>query len=222
MEGIRFTEEEINEVESSLDFGKLQGILPAIAVGEEGQVLMLAFMNREALRATLRTGRMHYWSRSRKRLWMKGEESGHYQYVLGLYADCDSDALLFRVRQVGPACHTGEGSCFLRPVRAYSGREVVLSELEGVIRARMGEPREGSYTSKVISAGPKEAAKKLGEEAVEVSIASLAEDKERTVSESADLVYHLLLLLQMKGIAFGEVLDELRRRRREKGRGNGG
>jgi len=214
MEGIKFKEQEIRKIINDLNFEKLQGIIPAIAVDEDGRVLMLAFMNREALERTLRTGMMHYWSRSKKRLWMKGEESKHYQYVLGVYTDCDSDSILFKVHQVGPACHTGEYTCFYRGLKEYKGGSEIVNELEEVIKERMRNPREGSYTSKVLKAGMKEAAKKLSEEAAEVSVAALAEDKERTVYEAADLLYHLVLLLQMKGVNMDDVYRELWRRRR--------
>lgn len=214
MEGIRFSREDALEFVNSMDFGKLGGILPAIAADERGRVLMLAFMDREALTKTLEEGKMHYWSRSKRRLWMKGEESGHFQYVLGVYADCDNDSLLFRVRQVGTACHTGEVSCFHRVVRSFAGGPEVLSELEGVIEERMKEPKEGSYTSKVLAKGIREAAKKVSEEAAEVSLAAVAEGRERTIYEAADLLYHLLLLLKMKGASMQDIYAELAKRRK--------
>ncbi|MEN3035418.1 MAG: bifunctional phosphoribosyl-AMP cyclohydrolase/phosphoribosyl-ATP diphosphatase HisIE [Candidatus Methanosuratincola sp.] len=213
-EGVRLSSEEINSLVKSLDFEKLGGIIPAIAVGEDGRVLMLAFMDEEALRRTLSTGMMHYWSRSRRRLWMKGEESGHYQYVLGVYADCDSDSLLFKVRQVGNACHTGEGTCFHKPVVDHLAAWEVPAELERVVKDRIANPRDGSYTSKIASGGLAKAAKKVGEEGVEAALAGVAESEERTISEAADLIYHLIILLQMKGISLEDVYSELRKRRR--------
>ncbi len=214
MEGVRLEADNIEKLVKSLDFAKLGGIIPAVTIGEDGRVLMLAFMNEEALRRTLSTGMMHYWSRSRKKLWMKGEESGHYQYVLGIYADCDSDSLLFKVRQVGNVCHTGEKTCFNRPFVKYVDKTDVIRELEGIIKERITNPREGSYTSKIASGGLIRAAKKVGEEGVEVALAGVGETKERIVSEAADLLYHLLILLQMKGAGIEDVLDELRKRRR--------
>ncbi|MEN3016264.1 MAG: bifunctional phosphoribosyl-AMP cyclohydrolase/phosphoribosyl-ATP diphosphatase HisIE [Candidatus Methanosuratincola petrocarbonis] len=213
-EGVRLGSEEIESLVKSLDFEKLGGIIPAIAVGEDGRVLMLAFMNEEALRRTLSTGMMHYWSRSRRRLWMKGEESGHYQYVLGVYADCDSDSLLFKVRQVGNACHTGEETCFHKPVVDHLAAWEVPAELERVVKDRIANPRDGSYTSKIASGGLAKAAKKVGEEGIEAALAGVAESKERTVSEAADLIYHMIILLQMKGISLEDVYNELRKRRR--------
>ncbi|MCQ8892782.1 MAG: bifunctional phosphoribosyl-AMP cyclohydrolase/phosphoribosyl-ATP diphosphatase HisIE [Candidatus Methanosuratincola sp.] len=214
VEGVRLGSGEIERLVKSLNFEKLGGIIPAIAVGEDGRVLMLAFMDEEALRKTLSTGMMHYWSRSRRRLWMKGEESGHYQYVLGVYADCDSDSLLFKVRQVGNACHTGEGTCFHKPVVEHLAAWEVPAELERVVKDRIANPREGSYTSKIASGGLAKAAKKVGEEGVEAALAGVAESKERTISEAADLIYHLIILLQMKGISLEDVYSELRKRRR--------
>lgn len=211
---MRLEADAIERLVNSLDFTKLGGIIPAVAVGEDGRVLMLAFMDVEALRRTLSTGMMHYWSRSRKRLWMKGEESGHYQYVLGVYADCDSDSLLFKVRQVGNACHTGERTCFHRPVVDYMAPWEVPEELERVVKDRIANPREGSYTSKIASGGLAKAAKKVGEEGVEVAMAGVAESRERAISEAADLVYHLIIMLQMKGTSLEDVYRELKRRRR--------
>ncbi len=214
MEARRLTDAEIGSIMGRLNFDKLGGIIPAVTVDEHGRVLMLAFMNREALEKTLRTGMMHYWSRSRGRLWMKGEESKHYQHVMGAYADCDDDSLLFKVRQDGNACHTGRGSCFYKPLLEYKTGADVIRELEDVVDERMISPKEGSYTSKIIAAGLKEAAKKTGEEGVEAGIAALVEDEDRTASEAADLIYHLILLLKMKGIGMKQVYEELSRRRK--------
>lgn len=211
---MRLEEDAIERLVNSIDFAKLGGIIPAVAVGEDGRVLMLAFMDEEALRRTLSTGMMHYWSRSKKRLWMKGEESGHYQYVLGVYADCDSDSLLFKVRQVGNACHTGELTCFHRQVVDYMAPWEIPAELERVVKDRIANPREGSYTSKIASGGLAKAAKKVGEEGVEVALAGVAESRERAISEAADLLYHLIILLQMKGTSLEDVYRELKKRRR--------
>jgi phosphoribosyl-ATP pyrophosphohydrolase/phosphoribosyl-AMP cyclohydrolase len=209
----KYSREEAQEIIASLDFEKLDGILPAIAVDDEGRILMLAFMNKEALEKTLEEGMMHYWSRSKKRLWLKGEESGHFQHVLGICADCDFDSLLFRVKQVGNTCHTGEYSCFHNEISPFRGGSEVLSEIEGVIEERMRNPKAGSYTTSVLRKGIREAAKKVSEEAAEVALAAVAEDKERTVYEAADLLYHLLLLLKMKGTSMGDVCMELAKRR---------
>ena len=214
MEGYKFGEEEIRKTVERMDFEKLGGIIPAVTIDENGMVLMLAFMNREALVKTMQTGSMHYWSRSRQKLWMKGEESGHRQFVLGAYVDCDNDSVLFKVHQIGPACHTGGATCFSEALMEYKVGPELIGELEGVIKERMRLPKEGSHTSEVIGKGMKEAAKKVGEEAFEVSVAALSEDKGRTVDEAADLIYHLMILLQLKGADMKEVFIELARRRK--------
>ncbi|MGQ9758952.1 MAG: bifunctional phosphoribosyl-AMP cyclohydrolase/phosphoribosyl-ATP diphosphatase HisIE [Candidatus Methanomethylicaceae archaeon] len=214
MEGIKFSDQEIKRIVEGLNFEKLQGMIPVVTLDESGQVLMLAFMNKEALEKTLRTGMMHYWSRSRGKLWMKGEESKHYQYVLGVYGDCDMDSLLFKVHQVGYTCHEGKESCFNRPIKEFDGGPSIIKELEKVIESRISNPREGSYTSSLVRKGIGEIAKKVGEEATEVAVAALSENKERIVSEVADLLYHTILLLRVKGGNMEDVYKELRRRRR--------
>ncbi|MGC8935788.1 MAG: bifunctional phosphoribosyl-AMP cyclohydrolase/phosphoribosyl-ATP diphosphatase HisIE [Candidatus Methanomethylicaceae archaeon] len=213
MEGIKFSEPEIRKIVETLNFGKLKGIIPVVTVDQNERVLMLAFMNKEALERTLRTGMMHYWSRSREKIWMKGEESGHYQYVLGVYADCDADSLLFKVSQVGNVCHTGKDTCFHVLIRDFKGGPAILRELEEVIAERISSPKEGSYTSSLVEKGIGEVAKKVGEEATEVAVAALSEGKDRAVYEVADLLYHLILLLRMKGAKMEEVYKELWRRR---------
>ncbi|MCX8182654.1 MAG: bifunctional phosphoribosyl-AMP cyclohydrolase/phosphoribosyl-ATP diphosphatase HisIE [Candidatus Methanomethyliaceae archaeon] len=213
MEGLKFSESEIRKIVEILNFEKLNGIMPVVTVDQYERVLMLAFMNKEALEKTLRTGMMHYWSRSRQRLWMKGEESGHYQYVLGVYADCDVDSLLFKVNQVGKACHTGKDTCFHNAIKEFQAGAGILKELEEVIAERISNPKEGSYTSSLASKGVREVAKKVGEEATEVAVAALSEGKDRTVYEVADLLYHLVLLLKMRGAGLEDVYSELRRRR---------
>lgn len=213
MERVRFSETEIRKIIEHLNFQKLNGIIPVITVDRNERVLMLAFMNREALEKTLKTGMMHYWSRSRQRLWMKGEESGHYQYVLGIYADCDMDSLLFKVDQIGNPCHTGKETCFYTPIKEFHGGHGILQELEKVISDRISNPKEGSYTSRLAAKGVGEVAKKVGEEATEVAVAALSEGKERTIYEAADLIYHLILLLRLKGVTLDDVYRELWSRR---------
>ncbi len=183
-----------------------------------GEVLTLAYVDREALKRTLETGYAHYYSRSKKRVRMKGGEvSGNTQRVREVRVDCDSDALLFIVEQKGVACHTGNYSCFYRklgePERVlpmdYSLE--VLRELEELIRDRKGNPKEGSYTSKLFREGRERIYKKFGgEEAVEVLV---AETREGLIYETADALYHLLVLLAYNDVSLGEVMAELRRRR---------
>ncbi|AIF69193.1 phosphoribosyl-ATP pyrophosphatase [Palaeococcus pacificus DY20341] len=208
---------DLNELIKQVNWEKSE-IVPVIVQNVDGEVLTLAYMNEEALRKTLETGYAHYYSRSQKRIRMKGEVSGNVQKVKEIKIDCDSDALLLIVEQVGVACHTGNRSCFYRklgePEREVGGIDyslTVLRELEEVIKQRKENPEEGSYTSKLFKEGKEKIYKKFGEEAVEVLV---AEERKRIIYETADLLYHLLVLLAYNGISLGEVMKELRGRRR--------
>ena len=196
------------------------GLVPVIAQdARTGDVLMLAWANRDALEHTLASGEGHYWSRSRQLLWRKGETSGHTQQVLEVRLDCDRDAVLYRVRQTGPACHTGGRTCFVSRVEKDGGVRAgpdvgghLLERLRHTIAARAAERPEGSYTVALLDKGPAKASQKVGEEAVEVVVAANAETPARLASESADLLYHLLVLLESKGVALDDVWSELERR----------
>ena len=207
---------DLNELIKQVDWKKSE-IVPVIVQSVDGEVLTLAYMNEEALRKTLETGYAHYYSRSQKRIRMKGEVSGNVQKVKEIRIDCDSDALLLIVEQVGVACHTGNRCCFYRklgePEKEVGGIDyslTVLRELEEVIKQRKENPKEGSYTSKLFKEGKEKIYKKFGEEAVEVLV---AEERERIIYETADLIYHLLVLLTYNEISLGEVMKELRGRR---------
>ncbi len=191
-----------------------RGLICAIAQdAESGDVLMQAYMNEEALQKTLETGYAHYWSRSRKCLWKKGETSGHVQKVKGITFDCDKDCVLLQIEQVGAACHTGSRSCFFNVEKAEEGAGVrFLSELARVIDDRKRHPEEGSYTSYLFEKGIDKIAKKMGEEAVETVIASKNDKKEELVGEAADLLYHLLVLLREKEVTLFDVCSELKAR----------
>lgn len=208
----------MEELIEKVNWGKSNGIVPVIVQNTKGEVLTLAYMDREALRRTLETGYAHYYSRSQGRIRMKGEISGNVQKVKEIRVDCDSDALLLIVEAQGPACHTGNRSCFYRklgePEKTVGGIDyslTILRELEELIKQRKESPKEGSYTSKLFAEGKEKIYKKFGEEAIEVL---LAEGRERIIYETADLVYHLLVLLAYNGISLGEVMKELRRRRK--------
>lgn len=198
------------------------GLIPAVAQeAQTGEVLMVAWMNREALQATLASGLAHYWSRSRQALWRKGETSGHAQHVEAVYADCDGDTLLLLVHQAGPACHTGARTCFFTRL-APAGPDApapggtgpgILEAVERVIQSRRVARPAGSYVVRLLDAGQPEICRKIGEEATEVITAALAgEGDRRVVEEVADLWFHTLVLLGERGIALREVLDELARR----------
>ena len=196
-----------------------QGLVPAVVQDAgTGQVLMLAYMNEESLQRTLDTGQTWFWSRSRGELWHKGATSGNTQRVVEMRYDCDADTLLVRVEPAGPACHTGQQSCFYR--RLPDGKEMgappassqVLPHLEAVIRDRKANPQPGSYTCQLLDAGQPRILKKVGEEAIEILIAAQSEGDERLVSELADFTYHALVLLAARDLAWSDVEAELARR----------
>lgn len=215
------------------------GMIPVVVQDDATDaVLMVAYMNEEAYTETFKTGRMHYYSRSRSKLWLKGEESGHFQYVRSITADCDQDTLLARVKQVGVACHTGEYSCFHNEVadkkkiggvlsihleNPSSGSEGatfppggrfenVLEEVYATILDRKAHPKEGSYTNYLFDKGLDKILKKLGEETTEVVIASKNAEQKEVVYEIADVLYHTMVLMAEKGLTWDEILDELARR----------
>ncbi len=186
-----------------------QGLIPAVVVdGKTGEVLTLAYMNKESLEITLKEGNTCFFSRSRQTLWRKGETSGNTQRVLSIAADCDKDALVVKVDKAGPACHTGAESCFFNPL--YIGEEPFSVEgLYELLLRRKEEKPEGSYTTYLFEKGLDKILKKMGEECTEVIIAGKAEDKKETVYELADLTYHALVLMAQMGITVEEVKGEL-------------
>jgi phosphoribosyl-ATP pyrophosphohydrolase len=178
-----------------------------------GEVLMLAYMNEEAYNRTIKEGRMTYYSRSRKCLWLKGETSGHFQYVKALYADCDKDTLLAKVRQIGSACHTGNKSCFYTGLLNNEYKESepyrVLQNIYNVIMDRKKNPREGSYTSYLFDKGIDKILKKCGEEAAEIIIAAKNQDPDELRYEIADFLYHLTVLMAECGLNWDDIASEL-------------
>ena len=205
---------------SAVRFGP-DGLVPVVAQERRsGDVLMVAYADREALERTLSTGLAHYYSRSRQALWRKGETSGHEQRVAEVRLDCDGDALLFRVEQIGPACHTGSRTCFARRVGGSESEPSAgedpgghhLSRLAAPIAGRAAPRPSGSYTAELLDKGVAKVSQKVGEEAVELVVAANAEGDERVAAESADLLYHLLVLLQARGIPLDAVLRELENR----------
>lgn len=194
------------------------GLVPVIVQDVDGTVLMLAWANEAALEATERTGEAHFWSRSRDELWRKGATSGNVMAVDGLSADCDGDALLYRVRPAGPACHTGTRSCFgdaegLPAVDADVAGSFTLSSLADVIAERRQADPATSYTARLLAGGPRRAAEKVIEEAGELAAAALAGSDDEVRHEAADLMYHALALLAARGISLAEVETTLASRR---------
>ena len=198
-----------------INFEKQGGLVPAIAQEvHTGQVLMLAYMDKEAVEKTLQTGWAHYHSRSRNALWKKGETSGHTQRVVSVRLDCDGDALLLLVEQKGAACHTGERSCFFEPIQEEqsSTDAHTLFELRDVIRERRRNPQEGSYTNYLFDKGIDKILKKVGEEATEIIIAAKNPDPEEIIYEISDFLYHAMVLMAEKGVTWEDVTKELANR----------
>ena len=187
-----------------------KGLIPAIVVDDEtGKVLTLAYMNRESLKISIEKGLTCFWSRSRQELWLKGESSGNYQHIVSITADCDGDALEVRVKKDGPACHTGEESCFHNPILGEKADKFQLEGLYQLLQSRKRELPEGSYTTYLFQKGLDKILKKVGEESTEVIIAGKAEDKAETIYEIADLAYHVLVLMVQMGISVEDIRAEL-------------
>jgi phosphoribosyl-ATP pyrophosphohydrolase/phosphoribosyl-AMP cyclohydrolase len=198
-----------------VDFDKSGGLVPAIVQdADTGAVLMLAYMNREALDETLKRRRAVFYSRSKQRLWEKGETTGHTLDVVDVAVDCDNDTLLVTARPRGPVCHEGTLTCFGDSPRAAATGIGFLAKLEGVIEQRATEKPESSYTARLLAKGIAKVAQKVGEEGVEVALAAVAEDDGKVVGESADLVFHLLVLLRARGLTLKQVVDVLESRHR--------
>ena len=202
-----------------------RGLIPAVVQETEtGEVLMVAWMDRQALDLTRSTGQSHFWSRSRASLWRKGETSGHVQHVDGIYADCDRDTLLVQVHQEGVACHTGARTCFFTRLaeagselpRVGAGGPALLEVLERLVESRKVSAPPGSYVAALLAKGEPHICRKVGEEAIEVVTAALGgEGDERLVSEIADLWFHSLVLLVSRGVPLRRVFAELARRHAE-------
>lgn len=191
-----------------LDFDKQGGLLPAIIVDPAGGVRMLGYMNREALAETFKRGRVVFFSRSKARLWEKGETSGNTLQFIAARTDCDRDALLITARPLGPVCHLGTSGCFGEPAAPLA----FLTELEALIAERIATRPEGSYTARLYAEGVNRMAQKVGEEGLEVALAAVSESEEKLVAESADLIYHLTLLLSSRGLSLEHIAAQLRAR----------
>lgn len=211
----------VNTYESSITWDEIKvnsdGLLPVIVQDYKTQeVLMEAYMNREAFEMTVRTGRMTYWSRSRDELWVKGLTSGHFQYVKELRIDCDNDTLLAKIAQIGAACHTGNRSCFYRTILKKEYDETnplkVFEDVFHVIQDRKLHPKEGSYTNYLFDKGIDKILKKVGEEATEIIIAAKNSDPEEIKYEISDFLYHVMVLMVHRGVSWDDITKELARR----------
>jgi len=199
----------VSDIES-LDFAKGDGLLPVIVQhAGTGAALMLGYMNKEALHETFSRRHVVFFSRSKQRLWEKGETSGHFLELESVRTDCDRDTLLVTAWPHGPVCHVGTTTCFGDDATSTAERLSFLSTLETVIAKRAAEQPEGSYTARLFAQGPKRIAQKVGEEGVEVALAAVTEPDDKLISESADLVFHLLVLLKKRGLSLDHVVAEL-------------
>ena len=205
----------------TLDFNKMGGLIPAIIQDDKThKVLMLGFMNEEAYKKTLETGKVTFWSRTKNSLWTKGETSGNYLNVVSIKNDCDNDTLLIRVNPVGPVCHTGTDTCWgekNEPAYCAANEKgdnplLFLSELQDFIEERHRQMPEGSYTTSLFRDGLNRMAQKVGEEAIESVIEAMACNNERLIYEASDMIYHLMVLLTSKGLKIEDLATELQKR----------
>lgn len=193
---------------NTLDFKKSNGLLPCIVQDSSTQVvLMLGYMNEEALQKTLAEKKLTFFSRSKQRLWTKGETSGNFLHLVDAYQDCDNDTLLVKVKPAGPACHTGADTCFNQKNETQG-----LAFLETIIQQRKQNPKEGSYTNQLLNSGINKVAQKVGEEAVELVIEAKDNNRDLFLGEAADLMYHYLVLLAAKGHSLSDVVSVLKQR----------
>ncbi|MEM6724579.1 MAG: bifunctional phosphoribosyl-AMP cyclohydrolase/phosphoribosyl-ATP diphosphatase HisIE [Bacteroidota bacterium] len=196
-----------------MDFDKQNGLVPAVIQdATTDKVLMLGYMNPEAYEKTKQEGRVTFFSRSKNRLWTKGETSGNFLEVVSIAEDCDEDTLLIKVHPVGPVCHTGSDTCFDEVNQGIG----FLARLEGLIQDRKANPQEGSYTNRLFEKGINKIAQKVGEEAVELVIEAKDDNRDLFKGEAADLLYHLLVLLTEKGIPMVEIVELLQERHQKK------
>jgi phosphoribosyl-ATP pyrophosphohydrolase/phosphoribosyl-AMP cyclohydrolase len=228
-----FDDGTLNQFLKKIDFSKLNGLIPAVSQDNfSKEILMLAFMNEEALKKTLETGYAHYFSRSRNKLWKKGETSGHTQKIKEIFFDCDSDSILLKIVQSGPACHTGHKTCFYSKVnnrmatnnnsleeKMLSGNEEDSKEifyslklLYDLIVSRKDSDPTKSYSAKLLKEGPEKIGKKIQEESLEVILSVISGDREKIICESADLMFFYIVMLAYSGIDFFDVIEELKKR----------
>lgn len=195
---------------AGLDWSKMDGLVPAVVQdGATLQLLMLGYMNEEALRQTLESGLATFYSRSKGRLWTKGETSGNHLKVLGVFADCDNDALMVRAEPVGPTCHLGTASCFDTEEADGVGW---LARLARIVGERAEAPPAESYTARLLAECPQRIAQKVGEEGVELALAGAAGERQQCVEEAADLIYHLTVLMQARGFGWNDIAAVLKER----------
>jgi phosphoribosyl-ATP pyrophosphohydrolase/phosphoribosyl-AMP cyclohydrolase len=195
----------------NIDFKKMEGLIPAVVQDAlSGKVLMLGYMNEEALAKTQESGRVTFFSRSKNRLWTKGETSGNFLELVSIQEDCDGDAILVKAKPLGPVCHTGADTCFDEVNQ--SSQTAFIDQLRGIIKERKENPSSASYTASLFAKGINKLAQKVGEEAVELVIEAKDDNKELFLGEAADLLFHYLVLLEAKGYELDEVVEVLKQR----------
>ncbi|WP_390897014.1 bifunctional phosphoribosyl-AMP cyclohydrolase/phosphoribosyl-ATP diphosphatase HisIE [Proteus faecis] len=201
-----------SETLAQLDWEKVDNLMPVIIQNTiSGDVLMLGYMNKEALNVTLESGNVTFYSRTKQRLWTKGETSGNFLKLVNIYPDCDNDTLLILANPIGPTCHNGTESCFA-PAQSQWG---FLYELENLLRERKNASPDSSYTARLYASGTKRIAQKVGEEGVETALAATVNDREELKNEASDLLYHLMVLLQDQSLSFTDVIGCLQERHKK-------
>uniref|UniRef100_UPI00404881A8 bifunctional phosphoribosyl-AMP cyclohydrolase/phosphoribosyl-ATP diphosphatase HisIE n=1 Tax=Algoriphagus sp. TaxID=1872435 RepID=UPI00404881A8 len=197
-------------VKMNINFKKMEGLIPVVVQDAlSGKVLMLGYMNEAALAQTEASGRVTFFSRSKNRLWTKGETSGNFLEVISMQEDCDGDAILIKAKPLGPVCHTGEDTCFAEANTSQTG---FIDQLRSIIKDRKENPTEGSYTASLFAKGINKLAQKVGEEAIELVIEAKDDDKGLFLGEAADLLFHYLVLLEAKDYELDEVVKVLKQR----------
>lgn len=217
---MKLNKKEIDNFVMKINFEKGNGLVPAIVQDtSNNKVLMQAYMNDEALRLTLSTGRIHFWSRTKNRIWMKGEESKHYSMVENVILDCDDDAILFKVQQIGTACHTGEETCFYKPLKPENDQGIdarILERIFEVINERIRNPSEKSYVSRLTAKGEDAVLQKVGEEAIEFILAVKTDNSKEATLEAADVIFHILVSFAQKKYNINNIFEELNKRHKKK------
>lgn len=217
---LQLNESEINVFVKKVNFEKMKGLVPAIVQDStNNKVLMLGFMNEEALRLTLAKGRIHFWSRRRERIWLKGEVSGHYSLLENAILDCDNDSILFKAHQIGPVCHTGQETCFQNPIISEKKLEVdakIIERIFEIIQDRIKNPSQKSYVSSLNSKGEDAILRKIGEETAELILAAKGNQSQEIIHEATDIFFHILVLLAHKDIKIQTIFEELEYRHQKK------
>lgn len=217
---MQLNETEIDKFVEKVNFEKGKGLVPVVVQdASTNRVLMQGYMNEEALRLTLASGKTHFWSRTKGRIWLKGEDSGHHSLVQNAVLDCDNDAILFKVQQIGPVCHTGEETCFhksIKPEETLGVDAKIVERIFEVIKERIRNPAQKSYVSRLTAKGEDAVLQKIGEEALEIVLAAKEDNPKEVTHEAADVLFHILVLFAQKGIKLSCIFEELERRHKNK------